>query len=304
MYSIQNISVIITCYKEGELIHRAIKSIENQSIQGFEVLIINDCSPDKLTNQICAELALNPKYNVHFRAKNGGLSAARNSGFELMRGTITVPLDADDELPENAIEDILKTFNDYPTADMVFGNYSIINTNNTEIQEVNSGGIASQQQLSLPLLAKNWILIGTSPCKKDLWERIGGYSSSYTNTVQDVDFWRRAFLKGAKGYFCNTVIYKWHPAENGMNNQVKEEDYLPLRIESLPFYDKFHPEYGIEIRQYIYRYYSSRLMTIELNTFVNQQNKHFTRKQKLKAKLMHIKLLYKIARKAKNLFLK
>ena len=302
MYSVQDLSLIVTCYKEGELIKRAIKSIENQSVKGFEVLLINDCSPDEVTNRICQELAQELVINVVFRKENGGLSASRNTGFEVMKGKIAIPLDADDELPHKAIEDILNTFNTFPQADMVFGNYKIIHHDKNEV--VDCGIIANNLEISLPSLAQNWNLLGTSPCTKALWEAIGGYSSAYTNTVQDVDFWRRAFLKGAKGFFTNTIIYNWFRADNGMNNQVKEEDYLPLRLESLPFYDQFNPSFGKEIRQYIYRYYSARLMIKELNTFVNQQSKHFNWQQKVKAKLMHVKLLYKIARKAKNLFLK
>jgi glycosyltransferase involved in cell wall biosynthesis len=57
IYSAKDITIIITCYKEGELLRRAVASVANQTMQGFSILLINDCSPDALTNAICDELA-------------------------------------------------------------------------------------------------------------------------------------------------------------------------------------------------------------------------------------------------------
>ena len=87
-----------------------------------------------------------------------------------------------------------------------------------------------------------------------------------------------------------------------MNHSVSEENYLPLRIKSLPFYDRFNPEYGIEMRRYIYRYYSSRLMYKELSEFVKKESIFFSMLQKAKVSLMRYKFPYKILRRIKNLF--
>lgn len=301
-YSISDISIIITCYKEGNLIYRAVESLKNQSIQGFEVVIVNDCSPDIQTNQVCVELSDSTDYVVHFCKQNGGLSGARNTGYEIMNGKIAMPLDADDTLPIDAVEKVLETFNKYPEAEMVFGDYNLVDITTDRFTKINCQSLALNEELSFNKLAENWILMGQSPCKKSLWKKVGGYSSKFKNTTQDVDIWRRSAVKGFKGYYTNSIIYNWFRSEDGMNNNVKESDYVLLRIDSLPFYDKFNTAYGAKMRDYIYRYFSSRLMAKELNDFLRIEKQYFSFWQRLKAKGLYFKVLYKLFRVIKNQF--
>jgi glycosyltransferase involved in cell wall biosynthesis len=302
-YQANDISILITCYKEGDLLLRAVDSVLQQSVQGFEVLIINDCSPDPRTNEICQELS-NEGIKVIIRSENGGLSAARNTGFDIMTGKIAMPLDADDTLPLDAVSHTLEAMNETPDADMVFGDYILVQDDSEHSERIVCADLTSPEMLLDPhKLARNWKLIGTSPCTKRIWKKINGYSLDFSNSVQDVDFWRRAMLNGINGKYTPNVLYHWYRGDGGMNNSVTEEQYLPLRMASLPFYDRFHPEYGKEMRQYIYRYYSARLMYAELTTFISKEESFFSKIQVLKARIMRFKLLYKILRTLKNRFI-
>jgi glycosyltransferase involved in cell wall biosynthesis len=300
-YIVSDISVLITCYREGDLLLRAMESVGMQSVQGFEVIIINDCSPDARTNQICRDLE-QQGITVIFRTSNGGLSEARNTGFQSMKGKIAMPLDADDTLPENAVFHTLEAFNNYPDADMVFGDYLLINEHGERVRTDCSVLVMKNNTLDPEKLARNWKLMGQSPCTRNLWKNIGGYDINFSNTVQDVDFWRRAMLTEMTGKYVPELLYHWYRTDQGMNNSVTEAQYLPLRLASLPFYDRFHPEYGIHIRNYIYRYYASRLLHSELNVFVSKERAFFSTFSILKAKIMRLKLLYMLLRKTNNLF--
>jgi glycosyltransferase involved in cell wall biosynthesis len=301
VFKSNDISIILTCYREGKLLLRALDSLKNQTVQGFTIIIVNDASTDKETCRILDALGVNDEYHIINHQMNMGLSAARNSGFRFMRTALAMPLDADDTLPKDAIEKTLEAFNRHPDADMVFGDYLIVSSDGASVKGVSCDGLANdQRELSLEALAKNWILMGQSPCKKALWSKINGYSMEFSNTVQDVDFWRRAALTGLKGYYAGTVLYHWHRSDTGMNNQVREEDYLPLRIKSMPFYDRFNPEYGLEMRQYVYRYYSARLQSQPLLDFLKQEAAYFTAVQKAKAQLMRAPILYKALRRLKT----
>ena len=300
-YTAQDISVIITCYKEGELLRHAFDSLHKQTLLGFRIVLVNDCSPDQHTNRICEELAQHPQVTYVRHEKNMGLSGARNTGFSAMTNEIAMPLDADDTLPNDAVEKTLETFNEHPSADMVFGDYALLNDAYEITERISCADLTEGNTLFDPYkLAVNYKLMGQSPCKKSLWHRINGYSPEFSNTVQDVDFWRRACLAGFEGRYIPSVIYHWRRLDTGMNNSVTEENYLPLRIKSLPFYDRFHPAYGKQMRDYIYRYFSARLMHRELAAFVKQEKKHFSFGQQLKAKGMRFPLLYKVGRKLKN----
>lgn len=286
------------------MLRRAVASVKAQTISGVSVILINDCSPDELTNTICQELAALPDVTYIRHETNGNLSKARNTGFVAMENSIAIPLDADDTLPPNAVKEILKTFNTYPKTDMVFGDY-IVSNPDTGVARIESCGILahSNGELDVVKLAADWKLLGTSPCRKSLWEKIQGYSIAYGSTVQDVDFWRRALMQGAIGHYTNSVIYEWHRVESGMNANVRESDYLPLRIDSLPFYDRYNPKYALQMRDYIYRYYSARLMAKELQDFLTLEHGNaFSNWQRFKAKLMFFRPFYALLRRCNNLF--
>ncbi len=53
------ISVVITCYQEGNLLRRAFASLGDQSDKDFDIVIVNDASPDETTNAVCHELGKN-----------------------------------------------------------------------------------------------------------------------------------------------------------------------------------------------------------------------------------------------------
>jgi len=213
------LTAVITCYREGELIYNALNSLFNQTDCDFDIIVVNGCSPDEATNRVCHEIEYSKKAKVIFEKVNNGMGISRNTAFEEMTSEVAVFLDADDTLPLDAIENIRKTFDQYPDADFVFGNYIVnyIEKNTTETV-VCSILTDTNGKLSPIKLANNWKLIGSSPCKKSLWQKIGGYALEFSNTTNDVDFWQRAILVGGVGYYVNSEIYLWNRSIHGLNS--------------------------------------------------------------------------------------
>ncbi len=73
------ISVIVPVYKVEKYIHRCVDSILGQSYVDFELILVDDGSPDKCS-AICDEYAAKDSRVVVIHQENGGLSAARNAG--------------------------------------------------------------------------------------------------------------------------------------------------------------------------------------------------------------------------------
>lgn len=73
------ISVIVPVYKVEMYIHRCIDSILNQTYRDFELILVDDGSPDTC-GAICDEYAARDRRVVVIHQENGGLSAARNAG--------------------------------------------------------------------------------------------------------------------------------------------------------------------------------------------------------------------------------
>ena len=233
-------SIVVTCFNEGERLRRAVESLRRQSDTDFETLIVNDGSPDETTNRVCRELEAQGGARVIWRARNGGLSAARNTGFEAMRGGICVPLDADDTLPPDALAAIRETFRKHPDADFVFGNYLRHDLERGTRQEVDCSALGRGGLLAPETLAsREWIFYGGSPCRKEMWRKLGGYRAEYSYDTQDLDFWMRAMTGGFKGYYAGRVIYEWRRSSTGMNERTSPASRVRTRVHNIAFYDRF-----------------------------------------------------------------
>lgn len=94
------ISVIVPVYKAEKYLHRCVDSILAQSYTDFELLLIDDGSPDNC-GAICDEYAAKD-YRVRvFHKENGGVSSARNLGLDNVRGEYVTFCDSDDYVGED-----------------------------------------------------------------------------------------------------------------------------------------------------------------------------------------------------------
>ena len=91
------ISVIVPIYKAEKYLHRCIDSILAQSYTDFELLLIDDGSPDSC-GAICDEYASRDRRVRVFHKTNGGVSSARNLGLENALGDYVTFCDADDSV--------------------------------------------------------------------------------------------------------------------------------------------------------------------------------------------------------------
>ena len=101
------ISVIIPVYNAEKYLRRCIDSVLAQTVQDFELILVNDGSTDK-SELICNFYAKeNQKIRVIFQ-ENKGPSAARNTGIRNARGKYLVFVDADDWVENNYLEVLLE----------------------------------------------------------------------------------------------------------------------------------------------------------------------------------------------------
>lgn len=90
------ISVIIPCFNSGNTIIRTLKSLENQTLSDFEVLIIDDGSIDGTVLKIKKYLKKSRLQASVICQGNQGVSAARNRGIKYSQGKYIAFLDSDD----------------------------------------------------------------------------------------------------------------------------------------------------------------------------------------------------------------
>lgn len=114
------VSVIIPVYNAEGYIENCIQSILRQTYKNFEIIAVNDGSTDH-TASILERIA-SKHNNIHVITQlNAGVSAARNKAISQAKGDFLTMVDADDDLPETALEDMVALMTD--DVDMVIGSH-------------------------------------------------------------------------------------------------------------------------------------------------------------------------------------
>ena len=92
------VSIVIPVYNTSKYLVRCLESVKSQTLDGIEVIIVNDGSTDD-SEKICEEYIRNNNLEWTISTKsNGGLSSARRHGWQLSTGEWIVFVDSDDEL--------------------------------------------------------------------------------------------------------------------------------------------------------------------------------------------------------------
>ncbi len=106
-------SIVIPIYKVEKYLHECVDSVLNQTFTDFEIILVDDGSPDYCP-QICDDYAKKDSRVKVLHKKNGGQASARNAGLEIATGDYICYIDSDDYLIDNKVLERLadKTQND------------------------------------------------------------------------------------------------------------------------------------------------------------------------------------------------
>lgn len=102
------VSIVLTTYKRSHLLLKAVDSVLKGSYTNFELIIVNDCSPDD-TDEVVKQI-IDTRVKYIKLSVNSGVLAARNRGFDESRGDIITILDDDDVLVPDALEQVVAAF--------------------------------------------------------------------------------------------------------------------------------------------------------------------------------------------------
>lgn len=98
------VSVIVPVYNVEKYLERCLKSLVNQTFKDYEVIVINDGSPDNSQKIIDEYVEKYPDLIRSIIKENGGQGSARNLGIEMANGKYVMFVDSDDYVETNMIE--------------------------------------------------------------------------------------------------------------------------------------------------------------------------------------------------------
>lgn len=99
------ISIIVPVYRAEQYLETCVDSIRRQNFSDFELLLVDDGSPDRSGEMCDAYLEKDARVQV-IHKKNGGVSSARNVGLDHARGEYVVFVDSDDYLGEAYLREL------------------------------------------------------------------------------------------------------------------------------------------------------------------------------------------------------
>jgi CDP-glycerol glycerophosphotransferase len=106
------LSIVLPVYRVQAYLRQCLDSLLEQSYEDFEVVAVDDCSPDR-SGEILAEYAArDPRVRVITAAQNLGLGRARNLGLEHAKGEYVWFLDSDDWLAPGALAAVVRRLQD------------------------------------------------------------------------------------------------------------------------------------------------------------------------------------------------
>ena len=157
------ISIIVPVYNVETYLPRCLDSILTQSLEDFELLLIDDGSTDG-SGKICDQYAERDRRIVVFHKSNGGLSDARNYALNRMKGQLVTFIDSDDYVGRDYLKILLEMIEEY---DVDFTSLGMEETWSTEMTFVESNDerrVLSRQEAYREMAAGT--SIGVMSCAK------------------------------------------------------------------------------------------------------------------------------------------
>lgn len=225
------VSVIIPAYNVALYIEETLQSVFAQTFTDFEVVLINDGSPD--TEEF--ERAIEPYREriCYLKQENGGASVARNHGLRVAKSELVAFLDADDLWLPNYLEQQIKFFLeqdcDLVCADaMVFGDSP--DAGRTYMESVMETAPPTGAVTFLDLVSAERSLITSGViARRALIFEVGLFDEALRN-AQDFDLWLRLARHGARLAYHRQVLLRYRGRLNSLTGDAVNSLDRELRV--------------------------------------------------------------------------
>ncbi|MBM2840619.1 MAG: protein of unknown function, putative Glycosyl transferase [Bacteroidetes bacterium] len=216
------ISVIIPCYNQAHFLRDAVGSVVAQTCSEWEIVIVNDGSPDNCSDVARMVMREFPRSEIRLvEQRNGGLSSARNAGIAASAGEFILPLDADDMLRPTYFGKALALFERFPEIAIVYTDQEYFGARQLLVRtlEFSPRKVLFENQFAY-----------CSMYRRRVWEAVGGYDTSFAIGSEDWNFWLGCVEKGFVARRIPEPLFLYRVREGSMWERAREHD-LQLRAQ-------------------------------------------------------------------------
>lgn len=174
------ISVIMPVYGVEKYLEKAINSVLSQTYTNYELILVDDCSPDKCP-EICDNAAkTNPFIKVIHKQKNEGLGFARNTGLEAAKGEYIYFIDSDDYIEKDLLQKATEALDDNTEA-VIFGFNRVHEDKNGNITKCEKLTPEKAESLSPKQTAELFYMLNERKIFPFAWNKL--YKKSFLDSI-------------------------------------------------------------------------------------------------------------------------
>lgn len=211
-----SVSVIIPAFNVAAYLGEALESVRNQSFTDYEVIVVDDGSPDDVAG-VCRPFLDDPRFSM-VRIENAGLAGARNHGISLARAPLIALLDGDDRYRPDYLARMITKLGEHPEAAFVTCDAISFGTLAHDGERF-SDRYPQDEPITLErLLRREGAVFGLCTVRTEALRAVGGYDQSLRSS-EDLDLWLRLLTTGATGRLVAEplVDYRRHAASLSNN---------------------------------------------------------------------------------------
>lgn len=200
------VSIVMPTYNRGNVIHKAINSVINQSYSNWELIIIDDGSTDNTKEVVRYYLEKDLRIKFVSNSLNKGANACRNQGATLANGKYLAFIDSDNQWYKDKLIKQLEIIEDSSlNIDFVYSKEEVIDEKFVTIVPRRA---YSMEELRKVLPLKNVVDTSTVLMKKAIFFSVGGFDENMPRFQDWELFFRIVVVYGYNGICVNEVLNK------------------------------------------------------------------------------------------------
>lgn len=219
-----DVSIITPYYNTEAFFIETFVSLQAQSLQNWEWIIVDDGSTNEESVKRLSEVALKDSRIKVIRQKNAGPAAARNKAFENSRGRYVCLLDSDDMIEPTYLEKCMWFLDSNPEFSFC-NSYSVV--------------FGEQEYLWMQGFERNkdHLRANSGPpislIRREAYAEVGGFDASIRFGHEDWDFWLAMAKAGRWGYTIREFLQWYRKCGNGRFEQIMKTKNVNEQFEKL-----------------------------------------------------------------------
>lgn len=218
------ISVVIPVYNvDEEWLRKAIDSVKAQVYENWELCIVDDCSPKPHVKEVLKAYEnenTDGKMKFYYSPENLHISLSSNKGLEMSTGEFVTFLDHDDEIPREALFEVVKLLNENRDLDFIYSDEDLMTLDGDRVNPIFKPDWSPETALSMMYTTHLGVY------RTELAKEVGGYRKGFEGS-QDFDFVLRFTEKIEANRIAHIpqVLYHWRMIPGSTAMSYSEKSY-------------------------------------------------------------------------------